>query len=339
MISLYLIVGLFALLGNCTVPAILWRADKRSPSEIARAGGFVSRAVMNSVDPDDYCTLEEHQADPGPNDPYISTSASKEVSLKFLSVRPRIHGGYLYQIDARLAESLGVTFTNCKTTGMHQSEQEFAASKMIPLQAILICQEYEKEKPVGAAKPMPPQPPCKPLDLQSCSINPRGMTGLQRRNCGGKASGAAQRNKAAQSQGQLPATQQKAGQNKAAAAAQGQGQLPATQQKAGQNKAAAQGQSQLPATQQKAGQNKAAAQGQGQLPPTQQTTAQKKAAAQGQGQTQMASTQQKAGQNKAAAAAAQGQTQMASTQQKAGQNKASKAPTTLATTKKKANGI
>ncbi|KAI6286441.1 hypothetical protein MCOR34_010908 [Pyricularia oryzae] len=294
MISLYLIVGLFALLGNCTVPAILWRADKRSPSEIARAGGFVSRAVMNSVDPDDYCTLEEHQADPGPNDPYISTSASKEVSLKFLSVRPRIHGGYLYQIDARLAESLGVTFTNCKTTGMHQSEQEFAASKMIPLQAILICQEYEKEKPVGAAKPMPPQPPCKPLDLQSCSINPRGMTGLQRRNCGGKASGAAQRNKAAQSQGQLPATQQKAG----------------------QNKAAAQGQSQLPATQQKAGQNKAAAQGQGQLPPTQQTTAQKKAAAQGQGQTQMASTQQKAG-----------------------QNKASKAPTTLATTKKKANGI
>ncbi|KAI6427618.1 hypothetical protein MCOR03_010237 [Pyricularia oryzae] len=317
MISLYLIVGLFALLGNCTVPAILWRADKRSPSEIARAGGFVSRAVMNSVDPDDYCTLEEHQADPGPNDPYISTSASKEVSLKFLSVRPRIHGGYLYQIDARLAESLGVTFTNCKTTGMHQSEQEFAASKMIPLQAILICQEYEKEKPVGAAKPMPPQPPCKPLDLQSCSINPRGMTGLQRRNCGGKASGAAQRNKAAQSQGQLPATQQKAG----------------------QNKAAAQGQSQLPATQQKAGQNKAAAQGQGQLPPTQQTTAQKKAAAQGQGQTQMASTQQKAGQNKAAAAAAQGQTQMASTQQKAGQNKASKAPTTLATTKKKANGI
>lgn len=274
MISLYLIVGLFALLANCTVPAILWRADKRSPSEIARAGGFVSRAVMNSVDPDDYCTLEEHQADPGPNDPYISTSASKEVSLKFLSVRPRIHGGYLYQIDARLAESLGVTFTNCKTTGMHQSEQEFAASKMIPLQAILICQEYEKEKPVGAAKPMPPQPPCKPLDLQSCSINPRGMTGLQRRNCGGKASGAAQRNKAAQGQGQLPATQQKAGQNKGAA------------------------------------------QGQGRLPPTQQTTAQKKAAAQGQGQTQMASTQQKAG-----------------------QNKASKAPTTLATTKKKANGI
>ncbi|KAH9437188.1 hypothetical protein MCOR02_000844 [Pyricularia oryzae] len=242
MISLYLIVGLFALLGNCTVPAILWRADKRSR--------------------------------PGANDPYISTSASKEVSLKFLSVRPRIHGGYLYQIDARLAESLGVTFTNCKTTGMHQSEQEFAASKMIPLQAILICQEYEKEKPVGAAKPMPPQPPCKPLDLQSCSINPRGMTGLQRRNCGGKASGAAQRNKAAQSQGQLPATQQKAGQNKAAA------------------------------------------QGQSQLPATQQTTAQKKAAAQGQGQTQMASTQQKAG-----------------------QNKASKAPTTLATTKKKANGI
>ncbi|KAL5867206.1 hypothetical protein ACKVWC_011094 [Pyricularia oryzae] len=288
MISLYLIVGLFALLGNCTVPAILWRADKRSPSEIARAGGFVSRAVMNSVDPDDYCTLEEHQADPGPNDPYISTSASKEVSLKFLSVRPRIHGGYLYQIDARLAESLGVTFTNCKTTGMHQSEQEFAASKMIPLQAILICQEYEKEKPVGAAKPMPPQPPCKPLELQSCSINPRGMTGLQRRTCGGKASGAAQP--------KLPATQQKDGQKKAAAAAQGQGQLPATQQKAGQNKAAAQGQ--------------------GRLPPTQQTTAQNKAAAQGQGQTQMASTQQKAG-----------------------QNKASKAPTTLATTKKKANGI
>ncbi|TLS21047.1 uncharacterized protein PpBr36_10724 [Pyricularia pennisetigena] len=181
MIPVYLFVGLFALLANCAPPAILFRADKRTPTEIANAGGFISKALTNGYSENDWCTLAEHQSEVTANDPYISTSVNQAASLRFLSLPPKIHSGYLYRIDTQIAQAAGVVFYDCKVTGAHQSEQEFAAFKKIPLEAICLYVEFKNQEPLNKPRPIPP---CKPANLKgnACSL---GKRGLQRRNCGG----------------------------------------------------------------------------------------------------------------------------------------------------------
>ena len=157
MLSIYLFLGLFAFLANCT-PGTLYRADKRGPDVIHKAGGFITRAHTNNAQ--QVCSLADHQSQTSANDPFISTSASGERAAGFLAKPPNMGNGWLYEIDSSKA---GVKFHDCaKVSGTHQNEQEFAAEGNIPDTAIIACTEYTRNKPgkrITGCRPAPnPKP-------------------------------------------------------------------------------------------------------------------------------------------------------------------------------------